>query len=379
LSPSTDSIADVVRTLTHAADDASWSDAFRRGFSRLRGIVDLHPGSRRPAETCDAAAATARTLAAASLPRARAVVMHLYPLAALGHVPLPWWSAAGRRRARLLREVHGEKLILANAGSERAAGAHEPVNVARVPGGVRVDGTYDYVSLAHVADVVLFSAPLAGSRNAAFCAADLRAPGVAVGAGKFGGGMRLADTCSLTFADHFVPAARFIEIPTEAALGCMTQYQRGWFHLLIGEVYLSRIEQLHREFALARTPAHLATLEELSHLRAYSWQLLDAARSPDTIGRLARVTALFKLRVSGLAQATADAVRPHDESAANELGFLRRQPTSDERILASLADRVVSERKRTPIERAVAQPYGVPPNYLHSYLGNPEHSPDLHL
>jgi alkylation response protein AidB-like acyl-CoA dehydrogenase len=339
LSPSNDTLGDVVRTLTQATDGASWGDVFRREFSRLRQSVDLHPDGRLPSATYEAAIATARALAVESLPLALAAVMHLYPLCALRHVPLPWWSAAARRRARLLRAIDGQRLMLANAGSERTTGRHEPVTAVRVRGGVRVDGTFDYVSLAHVADVVLFSAPLSGNRNAAFCAADLRAPTARIGPGKFGGGMRLSDTCPLTFAEHFVPTNRFIEIPTEASLDCMTQYQRSWFHLLIGETYLARVAHLHRALALARPSDHFATLEELAHLRAYALQLLDDARNPRAIETLGRVTAMLKLRVSGLAQATAALVRPHDAEAATELGFLRRQPTSDDRILASLVTR----------------------------------------
>ena len=45
----------------------------------------------------------------------------------------------------------------------------------------------------------------------------------------------------------------------------------------------------------------------------------------------------MKLRISWLAQATAIAMRNFDEEAANELGYLRRQPTSDERILQSIS------------------------------------------
>jgi len=125
--------------------------------------MNLHPAESTASATFEAAAQTARAVAAECLPLGIAVVMHLYPLCALRCVPLPWWSAANLRRALLLRAIDRGALILANAGSERAAGAHAPVTLTRAGNGVRVDGAFEYMSLAHVADVVMFSAPLAGS------------------------------------------------------------------------------------------------------------------------------------------------------------------------------------------------------------------------
>ena len=125
------------------------AEEFRSRFDRLRSEVDLHPAESTAAATFEAAARTARTRGRGlSAARALRSVMHLYPLCALRCVPLPWWSAANLRRALLLRAIDRRSLILANAGSERAAGAHAPVTLTRTRDGVRVDGTYDYMSLA---------------------------------------------------------------------------------------------------------------------------------------------------------------------------------------------------------------------------------------
>jgi hypothetical protein len=235
-----------------------------------------------------------------------------------------------------LHSVDSRALILANAGSERAAGAHAPVMLSRTRAGMRVDGTYDYVSLAHVADVVLFSAPLAGSGGTMFCAADLRRASVRIGGGKFTGSMRVSDTCSVTFDNHRVATDRCIEVPSESALQCMAQYQRSWFQLLLGESYLARIERLHLAWSLPRPVEQIASLNELAQLREYALRLLDDAESPSAVESLSRVTAAMKLRISWLAQAAAVAVRGLDEASANELSYFRRQPTSDERILRSI-------------------------------------------
>ena len=325
----------LVAALSRAPDDAAWRFAFGRGFDRLRAKLNLHPAESTAAATFAAAAETARSVAADCLPLGIAVVMHLYPLCALRCVPLPWWSAASLRRTHLLHAIDSRSLILANAGSERAAGAHASVELTRTRGGIRVNGTYDYVSLAHVADVVLFSAPLT-SACTLFCAADLHGNSVRIGASRFGGSMRVSDTCSVTFDNHHVPADRYVEVPDESALSCMAQYQRSWFQLLLGESYLARIECLQHQWNMPRSAADIASLNEVKLLQEYSLRLFDEAASSCAIDTLSRVTAAVKLRISWIAQSTAAALRNLDETAATELGYFRRQPTSDERILRSL-------------------------------------------
>jgi hypothetical protein len=308
----------------------------RQRFDRLRSGLALHPAEGTAAETFESAARTARAVAADCLPLGLALVMHLYPLCVLRCVSLPWFSQAAHRRARLLHAIDSRSLILANAGSERSAGAHAPVTVTRTSDGVRVDGTYDYVSLANVADVVLFSAPLVGSPGTVFCAADLRGASVRIGSARFSGSMRLSDTCGVTFVNHRVPAERTLVVPSESAFNCIAQYQRSWFHLLLGESYVARIERLQREWDLPRPAETIATFNELALLRSYALRLLADATTPAGADALCRVTSALKLRISWLAQATAAAVRPRDETAAQELGYLRLQPTSDDRILRSL-------------------------------------------
>ncbi len=296
--------------------------------------MDLHPAQSTAAGTFEAAASTARAIAADCLPLGIAVVMHLYPLCALRCVPLPWLSAANFRRARLLRTIDGQALILSNAGSERASGAHAPVTLSRTRHGILVDGTYDYVSLANVADIVMFSAPCGDCTI--FCAADLRSDTVRIGPGRFSGSMQLSDTCSVTFDKHYVPVDRYIVVPSEAALNCMAQYQRSWFQLLLGESYLARIERLRCQWGLPRSAQDIASVNELTFLREYARRLLDAAASPRAVESLSRVSAAMKLRISWHAQSIAAALQSLDATSASELGYFKRQPTSDDRILRSL-------------------------------------------
>ena len=173
--------------------------------------------------------------------------------------------------------------------------------------------------------------------SSVFCAADLQGASVRIGAAKFRGSMRLSDTCSVTFENHRVPPDRYLELPDEATLQCNSQYQRSWFHLLLGEAYLARIEHLRREWNLPASAEDRATFNELALLRDYSLLLLDQATSRRAVDSLAHVTAAIKLRISAQAQLTAAALQKCDEVSSSELRFLRRQPTSDDRILLSLA------------------------------------------
>lgn len=334
MSPSTDPVAALLAAVDRAPDADTWRETFRHQFLKLREELPLHPAENTAAATFEAAAQVARGIAGPTLPLGLAVIMHLYPLCALRSVPLPWFSAAGRRRAHLLCQIDSRRLVLANAGSERGQGAHAPMAVTRQGDALLIDGTFDYVSLAHVADLVLFSTPTDG-RSTVFCIADMRGESVSIGESRFPGDMQLSDTCSVTFRQHRVPAHRYIEVPTETALNCMSVYQRSWFHLLLAEGYLARIEHLHEQYALTRPVEQLASLNELDCLKQYAVHLLDDSQFPRAVAELGRVTAAIKLRVSWMAQATANALRGRDDAAAAELGYIRMQPTSDERILRS--------------------------------------------
>jgi hypothetical protein len=334
MSPSTKKLARLLTVTRVPMED--WRKAFRLLFAQLRQEVDLHPVASTPSSTFEAAARTARTVAAECLPLGMGLVMHLYPLCALRCVPLPWWTPANHRRQRLLRHIDRHALILSNAGSERASGAHAPVSLSRTRDGLRVDGKYDYVSLANTADLVLFSAPLVGSDASLFCIADLRSESARIGPPRFTGSMQLSDTCSVTFDDQLLPPGRFVPVPSESALGCMTQYQRGWFQLLSGEAHLARLEHLRRTWNLPRLDAEIPGQNELGLLRDYALHLLDHAGQPGAVSELARVSAALKLRISGMAQSLAAAIQGCDPTAAEELLFYKRQPTSDDRILRSI-------------------------------------------
>ena len=323
-------------------------EAYREGFNRLRSQLAVYPvPGGRPSVVFESAAKTTRSLAAGCLPLGIAVAMHLYPLCVLQCMPLPLLSFARFQRAMLLRTIRNRSLILANAGGERSGGAAHALVARQDADGLRIDGTFEYMSLATVADVVLFKAPLANAEGTVLCAADLRADSVRIGGWKFSGNMRLSDTSSVTFAGHRVPQGRFVLVADDEVLRCSSDYQRCWFHLFLADLYLARLERLHRVRGVPRPAEQVVSLNELSQLRDYALRLLDDFSSGADVMPLKKATSAMKLRVSLMAQSTMAWLRHRavDEAPAeadqlradaSELGYLKSQPTADETILRSI-------------------------------------------
>ena len=324
-------VAEIASRVSDAADERAARHAYRRSFSQLRSQLSMYPIGSRPAEVFEQAAQTVRSLGATCLPLAIAVAMHLYPFCVLQCVPIPLLSVASLKRALLLRTIRNRQLLLANTGSERSNGTTTPLIATRSADGVRIDGRCEYLSLSSVADIVLFKAQLENSSHAVLCAADLRASTVRIGQWKFSGEMELSDTSAVTFVGHRVPNGHYLIVPDDAGLGCISDYQRSWFHLFIAEIYLARVEHLRSAYDL---PERDAGRSEIARLREQSLQLLDDFHIGADVAPLTRMTAALKLRASMLAQATAVALRSRGLAAlAGGLGYIKTQPTADHRIL----------------------------------------------
>jgi len=298
-------------------------EGFAARFEQVRANMDLHPVACRPSDTFAAAANTAGGVAADCLPLGIGLVMHLYPFCAMQHVPLPWLGMAVFKRASLLRNIRENEWIVANAGSERAADRPPEVTATLLPDGVRLDGTFEYVSLASVADFLLFKAPL-DDGGVAFCAADLSGPGVAAGPARFSGTMSLSDTRSVHFHGHVVPRARSIITTQAGPMQWMACYQRVWFHLLLAEVHLARIEKLHVVHGLSSAVERSFAMREMTWLRDYALRLLDELRLGDDVEKLAQVARELKSRAGTLARDTAESIMPIDPPSSAELGYLPR-------------------------------------------------------
>lgn len=340
-------VADLIEGMSCAGDGPAAREAYREGFKRLCSQLELYPVSGRHASVIfESAAKTARNLAASCLPLGIAVAMHLYPLCVLQCMPLPLLSFARFQRAMLLRTIRNRSLILANAGSERTGEAPHSLVAQEDAEGIRIDGTFEYMSLATVADVVLFKARLADSHCTVLCAAELRVDSVRIGDWRFSGSMRLSDTSSVTFDGHRVPHGRYVRVADGEALRCTSDYQRCWFHLFLAEIYLARLERLHQVWGLPRSAEQILSLNELSQLREYALRLLDEFSSGSDIQPLKKTTSAMKLRVSLMAQSAMLSLRGREDltpadaqqlrADASELGYIKSQPTADEMILRSI-------------------------------------------
>jgi hypothetical protein len=340
-------VTEFVARMNGAGDGPAAREAYREGFKRFRSQLEIYPVSGRHASvTFESAARTVRNLAAGCLPLGIAVAMHLYPLCVLQCMPLPLLSFARFQRAMLLRTIRNRSLILANAGSERTAGAHHSLVARQDAEGIQIDGTFEYMSLATVADVVFFKAQLADSNCMVLCAADLLADSVRIGAWKFSGRMRLSDTSSVTFAGHRVPHGRYVLVADDEVLLCTSDYQRCWFHLFLAEMYLARLERLRHVWGLQGSAEQIMSLNELSQLREYALRLLDDFSSGSDIQPLKKTTSAMKLRVSLMAQSTMTLLRGREDltpadaqqlrADASELCYIKSQPTADEIILRSI-------------------------------------------
>lgn len=340
-------VAEFIERVDRAGDGPAVREAYGEAFTRLRSRLEMYPvPGRRASVVFESASKTARNLAAGCLPLGIAVAMHLYPLCVLQCIPLPLLSFARFQRAMLLRAIRNRALILANAGGERTRVAQPSLSARQDAEGVRIDGTCEYMSLASVADVVLFKARLTNSGWTVFCAADLRADSVRIGGWRFSGRMRLSDTSSVTFAGHRVPHGRYVLVADDQVLRCASDYQRCWFHLFLADVYLARLERLHHLWALRRSDEQIVSLNELSQLREYALRLLDDFSAGADIQPLKKATGAMKLRVSLMTQSTMTSLRGREEQApadaeqlradASELCYIKSQPTADEIILRGI-------------------------------------------
>lgn len=327
-------VAQLTERVANTADERAARHAYRRYFNRLRSQLSMYPTGSRPSQVFESAAATSRSLAATCLPLAIAVAMHLYPFCVLHCVPIPLLSVARLKRALLLRTIRRRGLLLANTGSERIHGTTTPLIATRAADGVFINGRCEYLSLSSIADIVLFKAELAETNHTVLCAADLRARSVRIGPWKFKGAMELSDTSSVTFVDHHVPNGHYLTLPDHAELGCISDYQRAWFHLFIAEIYLARVEHLRSACELPETAEHSVNRGEVARLRRQSLLLLDEYSIGADMAPLTRTTAALKLRVSMMSQTTSATLRSRGlVEEAGGLGYIRSQPTADEKIL----------------------------------------------
>lgn len=166
--------------------------------------------------------------------------MHVYMLTAFAKMPIAD-PALAERRAAFIDIVRRQRLLIANTGSDscyRSNNAAQSVTVAiPVDGGYRVNGAKTFLSLAEVADLILFTAEIP-SRGLSFFVAPLKCPSIHVGPPHFDTAFPL-HTYSVHFENLVVPDAMALAAKEgdDTNVSAHT-FQRALFQSLIGAVYL---------------------------------------------------------------------------------------------------------------------------------------------
>jgi alkylation response protein AidB-like acyl-CoA dehydrogenase len=175
-----------------------------------------------------------------SIPLGVALAMHLYMLCALATLPLTEEEPYTRRQ-HFLRHVAAQKLIIANSGSDslhRSDNADKSATRAiRRPSGLIVTGHKTFVSLATVADLLMFTAELDQHGVVSLFTALKDNPLIHLGDSPFGEAMDPSGTRSVDFQDLRLPEDSIV---TSGHVDHLTAhcFQRAWFQALIPAVYL---------------------------------------------------------------------------------------------------------------------------------------------
>lgn len=171
--------------------------------------------------------------------------MHLYMLTAFAKMPLVD-PVLCERRAEFIDWVNRECLLIANTGSDdrhRSNNAGRSATVAiPVDGGYRVNGAKTFLSLAEVADLLLFTAEIP-NRGLSFFVTPLKHPAIRIGPPHFDAAFPL-HTYSVLFEDLLIPEAMALTVPEKD--GAMTRvhaFQRALFQSLISAVYLGAAQR----------------------------------------------------------------------------------------------------------------------------------------
>lgn len=243
----------------HAADtvDLETFAQWLRGQPFAFDACDL---SQLPGDLLRQSFDAAMAVGAHSIPLGVAVAMHLYMLGAMATYPLDNRLARSRREA-MLKQVLEQRWLVANSGSDtevRSADSGPASMTAEfTAGGVRIAGRKTFVSMATVADLLVFTASDRTSGIPISLFTPLRGMG----------GIRLEDspfpeflsetgTRSIVIDRVMLPLDNIISGGANVAFCNAHAYQRMWFCALIPAVYLGAAAAAMSEArAFARTNA----------------------------------------------------------------------------------------------------------------------------
>jgi alkylation response protein AidB-like acyl-CoA dehydrogenase len=173
------------------------------------------------------------------IPEGVGSLMHIYMLCSIATMPLSDPEQISNRELWLKR-ISQERLLIANTGSERVNRSNNTENTVTqamaVDGGYVVNGEKNFVSLAEVADILIFNANVKGSEGFAFFIVPFDRSSILIKESCFDESLGLR-TYSIEFKELFVDQNMVMKTDSQST-SLAFLYQRSWFLSLVSSVYL---------------------------------------------------------------------------------------------------------------------------------------------
>ena len=209
-------------------------------------------------------------LGRANVPLAVGLTMHLYNLAGLATLPVPWAPEFERRRKVMVDGVKRYKSLLAissfgeNIRSKEAANRNVTVSLTET-GEYLCNGRKNFQSMATKADLLLFSGYLPDGVMGMFYTPLKGVDAIKPGPSLFSGAMSLTDTRPLQFENLLIKRRQMLSVE-EDLTDHVSFYSTAWFEALVSAAYLggaSRAIEEVRSFARSVHPFGEEPLSEL--------------------------------------------------------------------------------------------------------------------
>lgn len=193
---------------------------------------------------------TLHKLGEVSIPVSVALSMHYYVLASIATYPFKKTSPQYWKREILLNKIKKERVFIANTGSIRTydnVSENKGILAMKEKDNYIVYGRAPFMSLAGIADYLVFTAELSDGGKAVFFAASDNAQ-IEFTDTVFGDTMLGSFTKSVKFKNLRVPVSNIIKLDTQTKEQSeLLIYQRSWFQALVSAPYLGAAKRVIKE------------------------------------------------------------------------------------------------------------------------------------
>lgn len=193
---------------------------------------------------------TLHKLGEVSIPVSVALSMHYYVLASIATYPFKKTSQQYWKREILLNKIKKERVFIANTGSIRTydnVSENKGILAMKEKDNYIVYGRAPFMSLAGIADYLVFTAELSDGGKAVFFAASDNTQ-IEFTDTVFGDTMQGSFTKSVKFKNLRVPVSNVIKLDTQIKEQSeLLIYQRSWFQALVSAPYLGAAKRVIKE------------------------------------------------------------------------------------------------------------------------------------